>query len=202
MIVKVDLEKAYDLVDWGFLIELLRFLGFNHHLQGLILTIIRSMELTVCSNGACLMPFRPSRGLHQGDLLSPYLFVLCMETLSNRILTVVGKKYWRPVWLGKDGVAVSQLFFADYLLLMGEVSFSQAQVMEHVLDEFCAESGQCLNRHKSIVWFSLKVPTYLRNSICSKFGVKASRTLGHYLGVPLGTTHDSPGISSSLWRNL
>lgn len=57
--------------------------------------------------------------------------------------------------------------------------------MEHILVEFCGASGQRMNKNKSRIWFSPNTPQYLRNSICSEFGVVAMLDLGIYLGVPL-----------------
>lgn len=91
-ILKVDLENVYDRVDWTFLGEVLAFMGFRPHLIQQILDCINSAKLAVSWKGKTLKSFNPSRGLRQGDLLLPYLFVLCMEVLSQRICKEVGAK--------------------------------------------------------------------------------------------------------------
>lgn len=153
MMLKVDLEKAYDRIEWSFLREVLSFSGFQSHFCDLILNCISSASLSVSWNGAVLPPFKPTRGLRQGDPLSPYLFVLCMEVLGQTISRAVELKTWTPVRLARPGPMVSHIFFADDLLLVGEASFSQARVMEHILAQFCGVSGQRMNRSKSRVWF-------------------------------------------------
>lgn len=65
MIIKVDLKKAHDRVDWTFLKAVMGFLGFGEHLVELTLDIIRGTELAVCWNGEVLPSFKPSRGLRQ-----------------------------------------------------------------------------------------------------------------------------------------
>lgn len=85
LILKVDLDKGYDRIDWGFLESVLPCTGFNHSFQRLILKCITSETLSVCWNGGNLEAFSPSRGLQQGDPLSLYLFVMCMETLNPQI---------------------------------------------------------------------------------------------------------------------
>lgn len=140
-ILKVDLEKAYDRVDWGFLRAVWEHTGFGTTFRNLIMDTITTTSLSVCWNGDTLPPFRPSRGLRQGDPLSPYLFVLCMEVLGQSIVRSVHSGAWKPVAASPRGPGVSHLFFADDLLLYGEASFSQARLMEHVLADFCGISG-------------------------------------------------------------
>lgn len=92
MIAKIDLEKAYDRVDWDFLEEVLQKVGFGNQLTKVILNCIKSTKLPVLWNGQQLESFTPERGLRQGDSLSPYLFVLCMEVLHYKIQNAVTAK--------------------------------------------------------------------------------------------------------------
>lgn len=101
MIVKLDLEKAYDRVSWDFLRKVLRAIGFKPHLMELIMNIITTASMQICWNGEILDGFSPQRGLRQGDPLSPYLFVLFMETLSSRINRDVVDKQWQPIQIVK-----------------------------------------------------------------------------------------------------
>lgn len=89
MAVKVDLEKAYDRVSWSFLKEILRDVGFLEDLVKLMMFCIKSIELSILWNGKKLEPIKPRSGLRQGDPLSIYFFVLCMEVLGQRIESVV-----------------------------------------------------------------------------------------------------------------
>lgn len=85
MIVKVDLEKAYDRISWSFLEQVLLKIGFNAHFTSFILSSLKTTSLSVLWNGKQLETFIPGRGVRQGDPLSPYLFVLCMEVLGQDI---------------------------------------------------------------------------------------------------------------------
>lgn len=82
------------------------------------------------------------------------------------------------------GSLFSICFFADVLLLLGEALSSQAKVIECILSLFCGESGQRINRAKSLVWFSPNTPNYLRCTICKCFEITTIANLGMYLGVP------------------
>lgn len=93
-VLKVNLEKAYDRVHWPFLQEVLKGTDFKHKFVSLIFDCVTSTSLSVCWNGECIPPFSPSRGLRQGDPLSPYLFVLCMEIFSQQVSRAVERKEW------------------------------------------------------------------------------------------------------------
>lgn len=161
-VLKVDLEKAYDRIEWSFLREVLRFSGFNDGFQRLIMTLVSSTVLAVCWNGDTLQPFTPTQGLRQGDPLSPYLFVLCMEVLGQSISAAVASGVWKSVCTAPRGPGISHLFFVGDLILCGEASFSQAKTMEHLLASFCGLSDQRVSRPKSRIWFSLNNPRYLQ----------------------------------------
>lgn len=81
--------------------------------------------------------------------MSPYLFVLCMEVLGYKIQKVVQQGQWKPCKLSCNSPAISHLFFADDLLLFGEATTHQMEVMAKVLGDFCTLSGQKLNAEKS-----------------------------------------------------
>lgn len=75
----LDLEKTYDQVNWEFLMEMLELFGFLSSIRKLIMMCISTSTLTVLWNGERTKSFRSSRGLRQGDLLYPFLFVLYLE---------------------------------------------------------------------------------------------------------------------------
>jgi hypothetical protein len=85
--------------------------------------------------------FFPTRGIRQGDPLSPYLFVICMERLSHITADQVEVNYWKP--------QISHLLFADDLHLLAEASIEQAHYVMHCLDQFCQASGQKINNQKT-----------------------------------------------------
>ena len=102
---KLDLEKAYDRINWDFLLSVMQRMGFGEKWIGWIRWCISTASFSVLVNGSPTGFFRSSRGLRQGDPLSPYLFVLGMEALSSLINRVVrgfsfrlqdrGKGRWR-----------------------------------------------------------------------------------------------------------
>lgn len=86
---KVDLEKAYDNVDWDFLKGCSTKMGIPASLICVIMFCVRSPTYSILWNGAALSAVTPSKGLRQGNPLSPYLFIIIMEKLSHAILSKV-----------------------------------------------------------------------------------------------------------------
>ena len=82
MVVKIDLEKAYDRSKWSFVRMVLNHFGFLANIINLIMSCISSTSTVMLFNGNKLDPFQPTIGTRQGDPISPYIFLLCIEFLS------------------------------------------------------------------------------------------------------------------------
>ena len=89
MIIKLDLEKAYDHLQWPFVRETLMEARFPQRMVNVILNCISLVSFSILWHGNRTQAFTPSRGVRQGDPLSPYLFVLCVERLSHFIEDLV-----------------------------------------------------------------------------------------------------------------
>nr|XP_027191144.1 uncharacterized protein LOC113787019 [Cicer arietinum] len=116
MLIKINLEKAYDKLNWNFVTQCLRDYKFPDELINLIHHCISTSSFKNLWNGDKLGSFVPSRGIRQGDPLSPYHFVICMDCLSH--ITV-------------DHVA--------------ETTIEKAYCITHCLDRFCQASSQKIN---------------------------------------------------------
>ena len=93
--IKLDMAKAYDRVEWNYLHGIMLRLGFVESFVDTVMRCVTSVAFSVRVNGNLSSPFRPSRGIRQGDPISPYLFLLCSKGLSCLLKGV------RPVHLSR-----------------------------------------------------------------------------------------------------
>ena len=185
MAIKIDLEKAYDKLDWSFIIDSLKDVGVTNHFIELIWQCISSSSMNILWNGECTGEFTPSRGIRQGDPLSPYLFVLCIERLSHLIAWAVEEGLWRPITISRGGPPLTHLCFADDLLIFAEVAMDQVDIIKSCLETFCQSSGQIISKDKTKIFFSKNVHHSRASEIANEFGFSIAGDLGKYLGVPL-----------------
>ena len=125
MAIKVDLEKAYDRLRWEFIRHTLIDVGLPDGLVNIIWHYISTTSMQLVWNGSVSDSFSPSRGIWQGDPFSPYIFVLCIERLSQMISLAVENKIWEPIQLSRSSPTLSHLCFADDLVLFAKASMEQ-----------------------------------------------------------------------------
>ena len=154
---KLDLEKAYDRLVWHYIQETLEFFQLPPTLITLIMNMISSTQFHVLWNGLPLPEVVPSRGLRQGDPLSPYLFILCMEHLSFKLAEAVRDKLIHSISF-RGRVCLSHLFFADDIFLFTRATTRDCKNLGQILLRFCESSGQLMSITKSRVCFSPRTP--------------------------------------------
>lgn len=156
----------------------------------MIMNCVSQASSKVLVNGKKTPTFSHSRGLRQGDPLSPYLFNICLENLTDKINTATLQKDWTPFWVGKKKVPVSHLLFADDLLLFGRVDESTTFSIRDTLATLCDESGKKINEQKSRLFFSPNTPSDQKQLFQDTINVIESKDLGTYRGIPL--SHKRP----------
>ena len=185
MIIKIDLEKVYDRLECIFVRTLLNNIGFYQETIKLIVSCISSTATSIFFNCTKLEEFKPSRGIRQGNPISPYIFILCMEFLGALINKKCVDREWDKVKALKNGPRFSHMFFADDLLLFAKANTQNCNAIEEVLEEFYGLSGQKVSQEKSKNFFSPNVPEDTRDTICNQLQIKATCDLGRYLGFPI-----------------
>ena len=105
-----------------------------------------------------LPPFKPTHGLRQGDPLSPYLFILCMEKLSIAINNAVLQGNWEPIRMSSTSPHISHILFSDDVLLFTKAKNSQFRFIKDLFDRFNQASGLKINLSKSRGVYSSGIP--------------------------------------------
>jgi hypothetical protein len=190
--IKLDMAKAYDRVEWSYLRAIMAKLGFTDHWINLIMKCVNSVTFSVKVNGHYSDTFKPSRGIRQGDPLSPYLFLLCGEGLSS-MLKVNGPQFLsKGIRVGIHAPWVSHLLFADDCLIFTQASALGATRLHAILETYHRGSGQMVNKHKSAIFFSGNCTGDQKAVVHTASGISTEAKIEKYLGLPtaLGRSTD------------
>ncbi|GKA38197.1 RNA-directed DNA polymerase, eukaryota [Tanacetum coccineum] len=147
-ILKIDFEKAYDSVRWDYLDDVLRKFGFGEKWCGWIQECLRSSWGSVLVNGSPTEEFQFFKGLKQGDPLSPFIFILVMESLHISFKRVVDAGMFNGIVLNSV-MHLSHMFYADDAVFMGQWSTKNIDTIIYVLKCFHRASGLSINLSKS-----------------------------------------------------
>jgi hypothetical protein len=163
--VKLDMMKAYDMVEWPFVQAMMTKLGFPPRLVRVIMKCISSVKFSVKVNGVLLDSFSPSRGIRQGDPVSPYLFLLCSEGLTALLHHYNTGFIDRGVRVCNRSPWVSHLLFADDSLIFINANAASVTRLNDILTIYNEASGQKVNKDKSAIFFSPCTPDDHREAV-------------------------------------
>ncbi|KAL2224632.1 UNVERIFIED_CONTAM: hypothetical protein Sindi_2930300 [Sesamum indicum] len=181
---KVDIRKAYDTVEWDFLLAVLELFGFPPIFIRWIEKCVTTPSFSVGLNGKPHGFFPGARGLRQGDPLSPYLFVLVMEVLHLGFLQMIEQDGHFTFHWKCEAARIFQLGFADDLLLFYRANMDSIGILKKGLDRFAIWSGLNLNVQKSHI-ISSRSAQGLREDMMTFLGFQEGHLPIRYLGLPL-----------------
>ena len=199
VVCKLDIEKAYDHVNWDALFHLLDRMDFGVKWREWIKACISTVRFSIIVNGSPIGFFRSSRGLRQGDPLAPLLFLLIMEVLSRILKKTENCGLLRGFHVGPSnsiGVRISHLLFANDTILFCDASRDQLLSIRLALTCFQAFTGLKVNARKSEI-----VPVGEDGNLDALATILRCRVGSlpmKYLGMPLGT----PYKIASMWNPI
>ncbi|CAK8567230.1 unnamed protein product [Lathyrus sativus] len=179
--VQLDLQKAYDMVDWGALENILSEVGLPKKFVDWIMTTVTTVSYRFNINGKYTDKINARRGIRQGDPLSPFLFVIIMEYLS-RLLFRMQKNPDFNHHVKCERLQITHLTFADDLLLFSRGDHMSMDILQLTLNKFLDSTGLKINPSKSRVYFG-NVSENVKCAILQLTSYKEGSFPFRYLGI-------------------
>ncbi|KAJ0550751.1 putative RNA-directed DNA polymerase [Helianthus annuus] len=184
-LLKIDFEKAYDDVNWGFLLAVMGQMGFPDKWCLWVKGIIESARSAVLVNGSPTFDFQCHKGLRQGDPLSPFLFLIIMEAFSCLVRKACDLGEIKDFRTVSGGPSISHLLYADDALILGEWSKENIEKTVRLLRVFYLCSGLKINIKKSLL-FGIGVDGQEATEMANILGCKTGEFPFDYLGIKVG----------------
>ncbi|KAA3483576.1 reverse transcriptase [Gossypium australe] len=185
-VIKLDISKAYDHVEWNLLEKVMIKLGFKVNWVEEIMWRVRSVRYMVKCNMTLSDSIASERGFDNGTL-SPLIF--CMEVFSSMLIHAQNADTIKGIRASKNGrsVNISSLLTMPFFFFVRNKK-SEVEAFMNILGTFEKISGQSINLDKSMVFFSLNTPMSQRHYLGGLLNLKVVDKLDNYLGlsVPVG----------------
>jgi hypothetical protein len=144
MFLKMDMERAFDKMEWNLILSIMQRLGFHETWLQCIKSCISSSSFSILLNGSPFGLFSLSRGLP----LSPFLFIMGSELLSRLLHKEERLGKIKGMKITRNSLAINHLLFPDDLLIFGKASLLEARSIKACLDKYCSWSGQSIHYKK------------------------------------------------------
>ncbi|KAJ9693494.1 hypothetical protein PVL29_012324 [Vitis rotundifolia] len=193
VVFKIDFEKAYDHVNWDFLDHVLEKKGFSPRWRKWMSGCLSSVFYAVLVNGNAKGWVKASRGLRQGDPLSPFLFTLVADVMSRMLLRAEERNLLEGFRVGRDRTRVSHLQFADDTIFFSNTREEELQTLKSLLLVFGHISGLKVNLDKSNL-YGISLDQNHLSRLAEMLDCKAASWPILYLGLPLGGNPKASGF--------
>ena len=182
--VKTNMSKACDRLEWDFIKLVFQRLGFHPKWINWIMQCVSTVTYSFLINGSPRGRVTPSRGIRQGDPLSPYIFILCSEVLSGLCNKAQEEGTLKGVRVARGCPRLNHLLFADDTMFFLRASKENGEALCRLLKRYEEASGQSINTGKSSINFSRHAPTALKSAIKDALSIQKEGGTGKYLGLP------------------
>uniref|UniRef100_A0A803P4L4 Reverse transcriptase domain-containing protein n=1 Tax=Cannabis sativa TaxID=3483 RepID=A0A803P4L4_CANSA len=190
MALKLDMSKAYDRVEWGFLEEMMKCLGYDERWITKIMGCVKTVTFSVLLNGEARGHIIPERGLRQGDPLSPFLFLICLEGLSCLINEASRANKIHGLQFGHLESRLTHLLFADDSLIFMNASVEEGKAILEVL-QITRTEGQRLDASMGVTFIEnhtkyLSLPAFVGRNKKEAFGLIRNKVWDKLQGWKMG----------------
>eukprot|EP00253_Pinus_taeda_P022654 PITA_22654 len=187
MMIKLDLSKAYDRLNWKYLETVLERFGFHQRWIAWIHNLISSPHFSVLVNGSPSKTFNASRGIRQGDPLSSFLFILAAEGLGRFIKQEQTTNRIKGLQIWGNNLPLTHQQFVDDIMLFGEPTVREIRQLRRILDLFAEAFGLEINKDKSCI-FIFNTIDQVKSHLIRILGFKKGELPTKYLGNVLDYT--------------
>uniref|UniRef100_A0A803Q1M6 Reverse transcriptase domain-containing protein n=1 Tax=Cannabis sativa TaxID=3483 RepID=A0A803Q1M6_CANSA len=188
--IKLDMEKAFDKAEWSFVKAILQHVGFPSSFTSLVMKCLSTVVYRISVNGILSTNITPTRGIKQGDPMSPYppyLFLLVVEGLSATIRAKEQVHQFTGLKICRDAPIISHILFADDSILFTPVTYASSTAIKEILCSYHKATGQTFNLAKFSIMFSPNTPHDSQDHFRTSLG--------------LGSEELAKKLSSKLWSN-
>ncbi|CAJ2673784.1 unnamed protein product [Trifolium pratense] len=184
LLFKVDFERAYDTVNWGFLEHMMVKMGFSDGWLKWMRACIFESSMSILVNGSPTEDFKVGRGLRQGDPLSPFLFLIVAEGLTGMMRRAVEIGRFKGFQVN-DSIQFQILQFADDTILMGTGIWDNLWSIKVLLRSFELVSGLRINFVKSKL-YGINIDVNFLEAGSSFLSCSSDSIPFKFLGIPVG----------------
>jgi hypothetical protein len=149
---KIDIKKAFDTLDWKFLLKVLNCFGFNQTFCNWVASILSSATLSISINGKQEGYFKCTRGVRQGDPLSLLLFCLAEEVLSRGITKLVEEGKVKLITGARNIQIPSHRLYADDIMIYCRGNFECLTALHNLFTRYANSAGQIISASKSTIY--------------------------------------------------
>lgn len=182
--IKLDIEKAYDKLDWNFIHHTLIRIGFPMNITNLIMKCVNTVSFFVLINGFPADNFQPTRGIRHEDPLSSYLFILCVNVFSNLVKIAQKLKNLRGTSIARRNSNITYLLFTDDNLIFYQAEEQEAKTLIKIIKKYQDNPGQKINLQKSQMMFSRSTINPKRDIFTNLLGILMTNKINTYLSLP------------------
>lgn len=182
LLFKLDISKAFDTVSWEYVLDMLENRGFSPRWREWITLLFRTAHSTVLLNGVAGMTINHARGFRQGDPLSPYLFILAIDTIQKVLDLATEEGVLSPL-RGRHARLRLSLYADDAVIFLNPVQ-AEVEALFHILDNFGWATGLQLNLTKCTV-APIRCSALNLDQILQGFAGQRVAFPITYLGLPL-----------------